>query len=357
MTTRADMINRLSPSSTASTKTYVVEVHTEEPAEYLCDLMGATNVEETSDAFLYRAYANSKLSFWVDQLDERFWSFHTRDPVREVLPFLKSKVEERRDLDWMWLPSEHLRNLWPGATTRRVRTEFHSRDISDEDSYSSDLSVQLTGRDAEQLLDYIARDNRYKSSVSFDRVQAQLSDSEFGVIDEALNRRGRFAMSGESVEFHLQFVQSVVNRYRAFVEACEKRAFLWTSFDAAHEEPGGLVAGGPIVIDFSKPVPSLERMVDVIFSSRHPYRLWGIPEVSGDMAHIEAVDLHVGRRIRMDLAECWLRVYLEEDSCGNTVARLISNLQSRFDSALRLRDPDLQAALTAHVHAPRASSN
>lgn len=352
MTSRADMIDRLSPSSTAPTKTYVVEVHTDEPGEYLRDILGSKNVEETADAYLYRTHIRSNLSFWVDQLNERFWSFHTQDSVRDALPYLKSIVDERRDLDWMWLPSDHLRHIWPSATARRVRTEFHAREVLDESSYSSDLTVQLSGRDAEQLLDYIVQNDRYKSAVSFDSVQARLYDPELGSIDEALNRRGRFAVSGESIEFHLQFVQSVVNRYQLFVEACERRSIAWGSF-SADSDSGGLVKGVPIVIDFSKKA-NLSRLLDTVFSSRYPYRLWGVPVIVDEIAHVEAVDLHVGRRVRMDVGSHWLRVYLEQGGCGNTVARLVSNLQTRFDSALSLRDPELHAALRANVGSPKA---
>lgn len=345
MTSRADMINRLSSSATAPTKTYVVEVHTDEPGDCLRDVLGSNNVEETADAYLYRVHAGPNLSFWVDQLDERFWSFHTQDSARDALPYLKAVVDERRDLDWMWLPSDHLRHIWPGATARRVRTKFHARDVLGESSYSSDLSVQLSGRDAEQLLDYIAENDRYRSAVSFDSVQARLYDPELGCIDEALNRRGGFAVSGESIEFHLQFVQSIVSRYRFFVEACERRAIEWMAF-SGDGDSGGLVTGGPIVIEFSKKA-DLPRLLEVVFSSKYPYRLWGVPEIMDDVAHVEAVDLHVGRRVRMDVGSHWLRLYLEQGGCGNTVARLISNLQTRFDSALSLRDDELQAALSA----------
>ncbi|HEU0089927.1 MAG TPA: hypothetical protein VFQ77_20140 [Pseudonocardiaceae bacterium] len=341
------MIDRLSSSATAPTKTYVVEVHTDEPGDYLRDALGSQNVEETADAYLYRVHAGPNLSFWVDQLDERFWNFHTQDPVRDALPYLKSIVDERRELDWMWLPSAHLRHIWPGATTRRVRTEFHARDVLDEDSYSSDLSVRLSGRDADQLLDYIAENDKYRSAVPFDSVQIRLSDPELGCIDEALNRSGRFAVSGESIEFHLQFVRSIVNRYKGFVEACERRAIEWRPF-SDDGDPGGLMNGAPIVIDFSKSA-NLSRLLDAVFSSRYPYRLWGTPVIVDAVAYVEAVDLHVGRRVRVDVGSRWLRVYLEQGGCGNTVARLISNLQTRFDSALSLRDPELQAALSAHA--------
>jgi hypothetical protein len=49
----------------------------------------------------------------------------------------------------------------------------------------------------------------------------------------------------------------------------------------------------------------------------------------------------------MDIGDRWMRVYLESGCCGNTVARLISNLQHRFDGALSLLDSELQAAMDA----------
>lgn len=45
-----------------------------------------------------------------------------------------------------------------------------------------------------------------------------------------------------------------------------------------------------------------------------------------------------------------MRVYLYAGSCGNTIARLISNLQMRFDGALTLTHPVLQDAAALKPH-------
>lgn len=63
-------------------------------------------------------------SFWIDQLDERFWSIHTDMPARAAWARLRTEVEARRELDWIWLPSNHLRNLWPNSVAHRVHTVF-----------------------------------------------------------------------------------------------------------------------------------------------------------------------------------------------------------------------------------------
>lgn len=345
MTARADMATSLSLSSSTPTKTFVVEVHTDDAVAYLDDLVSPHQVEPTDDAYLFRAHLPEG-EFWVDQLDERFWSFHTDMPMRPAVAFLRDRADARRDLDWMWLPSEHLRRLWPGTPSQRVRTNFQGHRFLGAAETARDLKVQLSGADAEALLDYISNDERYRSAVSFDSVQALLEDPDLGCVIEGVNRMGRFAVSGNSLEFHLQFVRTVVQRYRHLVTLCEKRAISWHAFDAASDDgAGGTVAGGPIVIKFSRPIADVTRFVNELFAVRQPFRLWGLPQIVGDIAEIEAVDLHVGQRLRMDVGRTWMRIYLTAGSCGNTVARLISNLQHRFDGALSLLDPELQAAL------------
>ena len=110
------------------------------------------------------------------------------------------------------------------------------------------------------------------------------------------------------------------------------------------------MSGGPIVIKFSRPIPDQQAFLATLFSSRAPFRLWGMPAVSAEgVAEVEAVDLHVGQRLRVDVGDDWMRIYLEAGGCGNTVARLVSNLQHRFDGALSLIDPVLDKAVGRHL--------
>ncbi|WP_159040830.1 hypothetical protein [Streptomyces sp. XY593] len=345
MTTRANMVDRLQNGDPGPTRTVVLEAHCEavEPEERIRSVFGVGNYTTTDDSFLYRVHLECG-DIWVDQLNERFWSLHTGLPMRKINPFLHEKVESRRDLDWMWLPSGHLENLWPGANSNRVRTKFHGRDFLDESDPAQDLTINLAGSGAERLLKHISDDVKYRSAISFDSVQVSLQDSDLGRITEAVDRKGRFAASGDML-YHLQFVDTVVERYRHLVQACEQRAVSWSSNDSGV----GAVAGGrPIAIRFSRDIPDLEQFVSSLFAARQPFRLWGIPEISGEVATVNAVDLHVGHGLRVEVGRNWMRVYLEKGTCGNTVARLTSNLQHRFDSRLSFIDPELQTALEAH---------
>lgn len=358
-TTRAGLRDRLQLGSTNPTKTFVLDVHTGDPEAYLADLVGAGSVERTDDASLHGVHVEEG-DFWVDQIDSRFWSFHTDMPSEAAHRFLHQRVEGRRDLDWMWLPSEHLRQAAPGTPARRVKTEFSGHGLIGPSAATSRLRLQATGAGADRLLDYLVQNDDYRSAVSLEGIQVDVGDQDFGPLTEAVTRLGRFAASGESLELHLQFVRGVVARYADFVRSLEAKAIGWNPLD--NPDGGGTLHGRPVVVVFSREIPDLHRFADELLACRVPFRLWGIPQIgpdegAGPVMHVDAVDLHVGQRLRMDIGQTWLRVYLERGACGNTVARLVSNLQHRFDSALRLVDPELDAGLNAHTAGLAATAN
>jgi hypothetical protein len=338
------MAAELALTSTSPTKTFVVEAHTEHPDEYLVDLAGRNHVESTEDVFLYKVHTEHG-SFWVDQLDSRFWSFHTKMHTDKASHIVNGWIRSRHDLDWMWLPSEHLRHVWPGARTRQAKTDFRSHELLGESGADTeDLRFHLSGRNAEKFLDFVSN-SPYRAAISFYGIEADISDPDFGFVKEALSRSGKFAVSGDSFMLHTQFVSAIVGRYGKLIRLCEERAIGYHSWNS--EEGGGTFSGGPIGIRFSKPILDFDAFLTALFSSRAPFRLWGIPQPGVDgTVEVEAVDLHVGQRLTIDVGESWMRIYLEPGGCGNTVARLVSNLQHRFDAALSMVDPDLDAAVS-----------
>ncbi len=359
MIDRSDLGRLVPLDGPVPAKTFVLEVHTDDPAAYLLEI-GAGHVEPTDDAYLWRLFVPNTGEFLVDGLDRRFWNFHTIMPSADAAAWLRDRVESRRDTDWMWLPSAHLRYIAPGALSPRVRTEFAGgRLVSSEDA-AQDLRVQLTGSHAEELLDQIAKMPQYRHAVSFHSIEVVIDDPDLGPLREAVKRSGLFAARGEDFVYHAQFVRTVVGRYARLIEGIEALALRFTprpesevidempSFET--DEPiGAKFSGAPIGIHFSREITDLSGFCDELFGARAPFRLWGRPEVTGDYAVVDAVDLHVGQRLSMEIGRDWMRIYLNAGSCGNTVARLFSNLQVGFDSALTLSQPGLQEDASLHV--------
>jgi len=339
VTTRADIAQTFRALGGGdSWKTFVIEAHSDgNPIELLESAFGTDSVRATADAYVQEISNGARL--WVDHLDERYWSVHTHGRVDDAYSLLRSAVNRSRALDWMWLPSQHLKQAWPGASLTWLRSDFKGRRLLPTETGVQDLEVQLRGSEAPEILDLIS--SRYKAAVSFDRIVMELNETDYGQIQEGVSRQGRFVARGDSFEFHQEVVRSVTGRYRRLIDLVEKRLIHWRELP----QGGAQMSGSAIVIQFSRPIPDRELFLDQLFSAREPFRLWGVPAEQSGIAEVEAVDLHVGRKLRFDIGEDWLRVYLFEGGCGNSVARLIANLQHHFDGALALPDPELAMAL------------
>lgn len=346
MSARSSLAKRLGSDSSAPMKTFVLEVHAADSEAGLEALFDSKSVDSTSDAFLHRAHVEGG-DLWVDRLDERFWSFHTDLPATPIRRLLHERVQTRRELDWLWLQTQHLQRVSRHAPARRVRTDFSGVDLRGADSAGAGLRLQASGRDSGTIIELLGQSKVFAGAVSVDSIQVALDDGLGGTMNEAVDRKGVFVSSGDSFDSHVQFVRSVVRRYAAFVELLESKSIRWQPFD----DDGGRLTGGPVGVHFRRSIPDVGRFADRLFTSKEPFRLWGDPTVHDGIAEVEAVDLHVGQRLRIDIGARWMRIHLERGSCGNTVARLISNLQHRFDSQLELSDPELQSALTATIGA------
>jgi hypothetical protein len=358
MMNRADLARRVPLDGAVPAKSFVLEVHTDDPPGYLSEIAGLGNVEPTKDIYLSRVLVPHG-EFWVDRLQQRFWVFHTIMPSSEAASWLRDRVESRRDTDWMWLPSSHLRHIAPDAAPHRVRTDFDGTRLVAADDSAHDLRVQLTGSHAERLLDQISAMPEYRAAVSFSSIEVHLDDPELGTLREAVKRSGLFAARGDDFAYHAQFVRSAIGRYARLVETVEAMAMGFSPLPSAPASPQGVdgevppddyvgasFSGIPMGIRFSRQIADLAGFCAEVFSSRAPFRLWGQPIVDEEVAIVDAVDLHIGRRFGVEVGRNWMRVYLNTGTCGNTVARLVSNLQTRFDGALSLTNRDLQEAAT-----------
>jgi hypothetical protein len=158
------------------------------------------------------------------------------------------------------------------------------------------------------------------------------------IINE-LNERGRFKAAGNSFNLHIQTVSRFLHSYRSFVTEIE-------SFARIHSrgpgQGGGVLEGDPLVLEFPRPLRDFRGFVKELVSCRAPLKIWGIvDEVRKDFVQIEAADLHTGSRLRLDVSPAYMRFYLGPHACGNTVARLLRNLQSHIDSTIRLEIPNM----------------
>lgn len=201
-------------ASTVELKTFVLEAHVDaDRADYLNSVFGGSaELSRTEDAFVY-AITSERAELWIDILDTRFWSVHTWSASDDAKQYLKRLIERRRDLDFMWIPTTHLEQI-RSTEVDSFGSQFRANVLTVDRAMRS-MKITASGRDSEELIDYIRRNPKL----------------------------------------------------------------------AAHSRCMRLVS------------------TNVTTSWGVPYRLWGVPrEVGEGLFHVEAVDLHIGRRVPMDVA-------------------------------------------------------
>lgn len=333
-------------------KTLVLEVHREglaaaDAVEALATLFPDQQTHPTEDGTLQRLVGEEE--FVVDSLDRRFWSFHTPDASGSARAILDRAVSSSRHLDRMWLSWEHLYNIQSDADSPS-RASFKASQVAT----GKQAAVSFNGMGQEEHA-ILRQFFDYSYSVAYDNVSFEIYDPDYGRFREKLTGDGTFITTGDTFHGHESFVGDVVGRYRQLIEGVEGNAMRWESSEA-----GVRPLGKPIFIEFERPFPDRGRLYQDMFSCRMPFRLWAAASPDrasvsdGEVISAEAVDLHVGQRLTMELGNDWVRVYVREGNCGNSVARLIANLQKYANSPLRLADPDLQATLDQMLSYPEA---
>lgn len=332
-TTTVDKAARALIAGSGTVKTYTVEVNAAEgeAPEVLARQASSLgfDVQSTRDSDLF-VLRRDRLTFFADLLDPRFWLLHTASGAGRAKQAVRRLVWDSRQVDSCWFPQTLLHSIQASGTSRWFKADFKGEGFLPADGVADRrLRVQLEGEHPDELFKVLASLEAYRTAAALSAVACRIGDADDWV-DEIAHFNGGFVARGRSFENHVGFVAEAVDRYRALVERVENRYRLsWSAADH-----GGFTFDGDVLtIRLSRRVTDLDQLLDGLFSCRDPFRLWAVPrKVSDDFATAEVVDLHIGEAFSMDIATDYIRVYLSDRVCGNTVLRLLTNLQHRYDA-------------------------
>lgn len=316
-------------------RTFAIEVNHSEAdplarAERLAFDLGMS-MEPTGDAAL-ATIAGEQGGLFIDVADPRFWLLHTTGPASWLERLLARRVAHGTDIDWCWQAQSMIKTTQREGRTRWFQSDFRGEELLPSAGVAARrLKVQLEGEDAERLQEIIATAVGYESAAALTSVTVDLGEGDEGNLTAATHYRGAFLGRGDSFAMHQAFVGRVIDRYSEQVRAAEGQyALRWTLAEDSH---GVALSGQPIEIRLTRSIADLDKFAANLFASRDPFRLWATPTRASDrVIEANAVDLHVGQVVRIDIYADRLLVYLADGVCANTVFRLLANLQHRFDS-------------------------
>lgn len=279
----------------------------------------------------------SACEFYLDKQDTRFLLLHTNESGTQANYAIRGLVSELDyAFDHTWFYTDMLQK-WTrekGGADGKYGIEHNGM------FQKKPTRVNIEGAGSRSIYYKMLEMEEMGGRASQRSIDVQ-SEGKHGVgqhVEERINNTGCFAIRrGKSVEDHLHVVSGCKDEYRDVVLRVEGN-MLGVRRDGGSYE----LKGNPFVIQFSKKIPNLEAFIDAVFNSREPFKLWGTRQkISDGYYGVASVDLHEGSAINFEIADDMMRVYLRKGSCGNTLVRLFTNLQLRYDTRIRCEELEL----------------
>lgn len=310
--------------------------------------------------------------FVVDCLDTRFLVFHTLSSVEYTDRFIINRLTQYQpEFDLFWFPVSLLERTERREKINGWQAQFRPMldvDLAPESGESSELILEEAERESPQYetgefetpdepparllhrprlnidLEYQYAFETYKKlkeepgllpDMPLSAVLAERSDENSTSYARArITSDGKITGRGPDFASYLQIVSKTLDDYAQVVQGLESK--YWLTLDAQqHDESIAIsLKGEPFCIRFAREI-DVRRLVGLMFNCGRPFRLMGeVETLDKDYFGVEAVDLHVNQPVGFEIAPTFMRIYLYEGTCGNTLVRIIRSLQHSVDSKL-----------------------
>lgn len=318
---------------------------------------------------------NSEYMGFFEVLTPRYFVFYTLHPSNVADKWVKNLVLNSSELDHVWLsgitfnvllqrviqlakPHRYASILFVHESIYQIDTEIY------EDEDEEDKEIPLTLDEGDEIEVKERRASKFRLVDKISVVQEKLSELQeiyfplyainqlrfpspvgqgghnFYDNGKVTNRSGNF----RDHRSHILYVQRI---YDELMKMTEEKA--WYSI---HKEtvtiPGQFqkLIGSPVIIKFEEPLSkeTFDYWIKSTFGRiRNRFRLWGNPIILGPKkVHVYGVDRHLWKPIFVEITDKHLIAIVPKGTCGNTIHRLICNIQRYIDPAAKAYIGDIE---------------
>ena len=292
-------------------------------------------VEETEDEFLFKLIFN-EVEFFLDaEIDKRFFMLHSSEKTELTDKEISHLLKFTPNFDNIWLTKKMMQltnkyTTWRGVSINH--DEINSMSGENElDSFN--LKLNSSESNVKELISMLSDNERFSHSTGIFRLSllSQKKDVSTRILDD-LRYDGKFSVRGKSFNRHLWLINKIYREYKELIHNIEQNYVI----DFKNNKFKGL----PINIEFSRSDLTSEYIIKTIFSHKKPFKLWGYPKkVNKGYYKVLALDLHngnQGNKINFEITKDFISIYLPKGNCGNTIARLVCNIQQYLDSQINV---------------------
>ncbi|MFC5775852.1 hypothetical protein [Ectobacillus antri] len=309
------------------------------------------------DERMYYLSAGDETIGFFEQVNDRFLIFYSLESSDASDKFTRDAVRNSPVLDSLWISGKMFNQILkkmskehhPNRYTK-IKFEFNSffegekyikgignskKDISGLEEHKAS-SVSLT----EELGDISYKiEGVRKYFSSFHAIGQLRFPSNIGRGGHDFYQNGKVTNRSDSFKDHRFQVKKMINSYQNITEILESKT--WIDLEKVKSPNQQFLynyEGSPVTIVFKEPLKEhiFENFINYTFQKgKEPFRIFGeIIRVSNNRAHIYGIDLHLWQKVMMDLSREQFTIFLPKGTCGNTIHRLITNIQRYLNPEL-----------------------
>ena len=300
---------------------------------------------------------------FLEILTHRILALYSPRKREELDPWIRRLVSETNEIDHVWLSGHTFTVLWKLVVRLSKPNRFSRLVFTHESIFDIDSCPEWSKEDDEGETPDTDQDADVEEIVERRATKFHLVD-RVGVIDQKLSQlqnlysplyaisqlrfpspvgrgghdfydNGKVTNRSESFRDHRAHLLFVVRIYEQLLESTEK--ITWYSVRESVGLPGQFrkVVGAPVIIRFREPLSpqTFDSFVQSTFQrKRNKFRLWGHPiRLGATKVHVYGVDRHLWQPLFLELTDRGCVAVIPNGTCGNTVHRLVTNVQRYLD--------------------------
>ncbi|MCM3412818.1 MULTISPECIES: hypothetical protein [Bacillaceae] len=297
------------------------------------------------DEELFILNENDKLIGFIEQINSRFCTLYTTESSKYSDHLATTYVKKSSILDSLWISGKMYDNFLEEITSihhperfTKMKFEFNAMfeknfQIQDEIIEHKVSSVSLV-EELGGIVDKLNGVRKYFSS--FHSVGSLRFPSHVGKGGHDVYQNGKFTNRSDSFSDHRMQLKQIVGIYQNMTERLEQKT--WIEVENIKGKDISVInsfKASPVTIRFNKPLSSFvfNNFIEYTFpKGREPFKIYGeIKRVNEERVHIYGVDLHLWQNVVLDLSTEEFILFLPKGTCGNTIHRLVTNIQRFLD--------------------------
>jgi hypothetical protein len=311
---------------------------------------------------LFLVYESGLELGFLERLQPRVVALYSTLRAEDIGARIRHLVLRTPEIDHVWLSGLTFGVLWQFVVQlsrphRFTRLVFTHDSVFDVDAEGPELDEDEEGRPNEpldedlepvierrattfRLVDRVGEIDRKLKALQnlyypFYAISQLRFPSPVGRGGHDFFDHGRVTNKSPSFRDHRSHLMFVVRIYQNLLRSTEEQA--WYSIRESAGVPGEFrkIVGAPVVIRFREALsaPVFEQWIGSTFGrKRNRFRLWGHPiRLGPTTVQVYGVDRHLWQPLFLELTARGCVAVIPNGTCGNTLHRLVTNIQRYLD--------------------------